>query len=346
MTGNGELTLEIPAGSVKDLAANTNDFTELKVLYNLTEMVTIDNIKPEIQSLVTKLDSYISSRDYPTALDARHNQWANENVYVQINATDTEAIDYYSKSTDGNTYNKMLSNQEVLSESINTEMHYRVYDKAGNYSEVTKQIKIDKIFPQKPVMQITEQRVNGIDYVFNALEPTNKSIYVTPKASSVADYGEVKSGIELDKTYTYYTISKYSDINKLISIGETQRYSYDELIVLNDTGYYEIEMFLTDIAGNQVKSDVYKVYINKGAENTIRILNINDIGSGISRATINVYNDSTYTNKAIPEIVVDEPYKEIVKNVRLGEGTFYVRVILLDKVGNKTILETTITNSH
>ena len=124
---------------------------------------------------------------------------------------------------------------------------------------------------------------------------------------------------------------------------------WNEGFLLDESGYYEIQMTMTDIAGNQIISDIYKVYINKKAENTIRIKNINDIGSGINKVTIKVFESDASGNKtsieAIDEMVIENPYKEIIKNVRLGEGKFYVEVTLEDKVGLTTVLEKTITNN-
>ena len=349
VTGNGELSIEVPADSVKDIADNSNEETKIIVTNNNGEAIIIDNIVPDISSLVAKLESYTSSREYPTSLDPRHNNWAKENIYVQINATDDQEIGYYSKSTNGTNFTELSSNQEVISQSINTTVKYRVYDKAGNYSEISKEIKLDKITPAKPTISMFEQRLNGAEYVFDSDEPTNKSVYVIPDISTIIDAGEVKSGIELDKTYTYYTLHRYKDLDKNVSVGTEETYAYDEHVVLKDTGYYEIQMTMTDIAGNEIKSDVFKVYINKGAENTIRITNINDLGSGISQAVIRVYICDEAGNKtseeAIPQIVVDDPYKEIVKNVKLSAGTYYIEVTLFDYVGNTKVLTKTITNT-
>ena len=105
---------------------------------------------------------------------------------------------------------------------------------------------------------------------------------------------------------------------------------------------------MTDVAGNQVIGEVYKVYINKKAENTIRISKINDIGSGIKKATIQVFKSDEAGNQmseeAIEAIIIENPYKEIIRNVRLGEGTYYVEVTLEDNVGLTSVLKSTIVN--
>ena len=119
---------------------------------------------------------------------------------------------------------------------------------------------------------------------------------------------------------------------------------YNEGVLLTSSGYYEIKMLMEDVAGNKTESDLYLVYIEKGAENTIRIRNLNDIGAGIAKATIRVYSVNKFGEEVIAPIVIENPYKEIVKNVRLGDGHFYVEVTLVDKVGNTTVLSQTIEN--
>lgn len=342
--GNGDLSLVVNADKMRDLANNPNEAVSFPVKNTTGETVVIDNQKPTIDSLSTKLGGYTSSKDYPTSLAANHLGWANEDIYVQINATDNEQIDYYTRSEDNVTHTKMTINQHIISTSINTTMVYRVYDMAGNYSEISREIKLDKITPNQPVLLMTEQRQNGSPYVFDINEPTSKTVYIIPDVSTIVDKGAVQSGIDLDRAYTYYTVTRYKEIDKAVMVGEVGVYRYDELVILKDSGYYEVQITMTDIAGNQVQTQppLFRIYINKGVENTIRIKNINDIGSGISKVTINIYFDNG--KEAIPEIVIENPYKEIIKNVRLREGTFTVKVTLTDKVGNTKLLTTTITN--
>ena len=302
-----------------------------------------------IDTLITKLDDYDSTRDYPTALASRHNNWSKEDIYVSINATDNGEIDYYMKSVGNNTnFEKMDSHREIIDSQVNAVIYYRVVDKAGNYIDISKEIKFDNVAPSKPEISLFEQRMNGANYIYNATMPTDKSVYVIPKASSLIDVGSVKSGIETDIAYTYYTRTMYTSPSKTQQIGETEIYKYDEGMLLTESGYYEFVMTLTDIAGNVTVGNVHKVYIAKKAENTIRITNINDIGSGIKKATIEIYKGDEGGNKtteeAIEPIIINDPYKEIIKNVRLGDGTFYVEVTLEDKVGNTIILEKTIVN--
>ena len=346
--GDGELTLEIPASSIKDTAGNSNIDTNLSIKVG-TENLIVDNTKPVINSLVTTLGGYNSSSDYPSSIDARHNNWSNENIYVQINATDDKEIDCYMKSVGNNTnYTKLASYQEIISDSVEAVIYYKVVDMAGNYAEISKLIKLDKTTPNKPVMSLFEQRQNGVIYVFDPNNPSDKSVYVIPNASTIVDAGSVKSGIEKDVHYTYYTVTAYKDITKAVQVGTTITYEWNEGVLLNESGYYEIMIMMTDIAGNSILGDIYKVYIDKKAENTIKISNITDIGSGINKVTIRVYKSDDAGNKTLEEaieaIVITNPYKEIIKNVMLGNGKFYVEVTLQDKVGLETVLKKTITN--
>lgn len=349
--GDGLLTLNIPNAVIKDLATNTNVETELPITLSNNEVVIVDNTAPTINSVVTTLGAYNNtSRVYPDSLLSIHNNWANEDIYVQINAEDNQKIECYMKSIGtNNNFARMDSNRELIAESIDSVITYRVVDMAGNYTEASQTFKLDKIIPNKPVISLFEQRQNGANYIYNADKPTDKSIYVIPNQSTIVDAGNVKSGIETDIAYTYYIINSYSDLTKTETIASPITLPWNEGFLLDESGYYEIQMTMTDIAGNQIISDIYKVYINKKAENTIRIKNINDIGSGINKVTIKVFESDASGNKtsieAIDEMVIENPYKEIIKNVRLGEGKFYVEVTLEDKVGLTTVLEKTITNN-
>jgi len=346
--GEGGLSLRIPSNSFVDYANNPNIAADLDITTKGSQII-IDNTKPVINSLVTTLGSYNNTaRDYPTSIATKHQNWAKEDIYSQINATDNREIDYYMKSTNGTNYSKMSSHQEVISDSIETIMYYQVVDMAGNISDpISKEIKLDKVTPDKPVMLLTEQREGGAPYVFDPDKATTKSIYVKPDPATVVDKGPVQSGIAVARTETYYTITRYREIGDTTSISETT-YDYNQGILLRNSGYYEIRMYMVDIAGNSIESDLFKAYIDKRAENTIRIKNINDIGSGISKVTIRIYasnvDGSESSEEAIDPIVINNPYKEIVQNVRLGDGIFYVKVTLEDKVGNSKLLTATIEN--
>lgn len=354
--GDGSLSLTIPAGKIEDLGKNPNVETNLNVT-NGEGQIIIDNTLPVITSLVTTLNGYNTTDVYPTVIAAKHNGWAKQDIYVQITATDNEEIDYYEKSINGTNFSRMSSYQEVIADSINSEetnlgqgqIIYRVVDKAGNVSiQVGRLIKLDKIVPDKPVISLTEQRENGIPYLFDSSVPSTKTIFVKPDITTIVDKGDVQSGIDKDALeQTSYTITRYSRIDKEEKLSEIT-YAYNESQLLRSSGYYEIVMTMTDFAGNQIVSDVFKVYIEKRAENTIRVKNISDIGSGVVKATINIYkcdaSGTVTSEKAITPIEIDNPYREIVQNVRLGEGTFHVEVKLEDKVGNYKILTKKIVN--
>jgi len=350
--GEGELAINIPDEKVNDYAKNKNENTTLDIKKD-GENIIIDNTAPNDVKLNTKLGGYNSEDDYPTSLDPRHKNWSNENIYVSIeakdnNATGDEGLYYYYKAEKSTSDFIEIDSKHIIDSPVDDIICFRVMDRAGNCTDVKKEIKFDNVNPNKPVISLFEQRLNGADYVYDATKPIDKSVYVIPQASSLVDVGSVKSGIETNMEYTYYTITTYTNPSKTQQIGETKPYEYDEYEILTKSGYYEIAMTLTDIAGNTTIGDVYKVYIAKKAENTIKITNINDIGSGIKKATIKIYKgdegDNKTTEEAIDPIVINDPYKEIIKNVRLGDGTFYVEVTLEDKVGNSIVLEKTIKN--
>jgi len=349
LPGEGELSINIGAGKIKDLAKNPNVYTNIPIKNSSGQSVIIDNTKPEIQSLITSLGGYNSSRKYPDSLDTCYDGWANENIYVQINATDNQVIDYYMRSVNNNTnYTKITSYQNIISESMNGDIYYKVVDKAGNSTEINKEIKLDKIKPNIPEMSLYEQRIYGATYIFDATQPCSKSVYVIPNPASIIDKTSVQSGVEEDIKYTYYTITSYKDITKTETKGEVLKFAWNEGFLIKESGYYEISMKLSDIAGNVEDSKIYSVYINKEAENTIKISNINDIGSGINKVTIRIFKSDEAGNKtskeAITPIVINNPYKEIIKNVRLGDGKFFVEVTLEDNVGLTKVLKKTIVN--
>ncbi len=346
--GNGKLSLFVPANSVTDENGSSNADTELTLSTTAGKQVMVDNVTPTMIKITTKMGS-ATGNEYPTALDAKYNGWSKEDIYVQLEVDNPEDIAYYSKSYDGVNFETLGSYQDVLKESMNRTVTYRAYDSAGNYAEKTVAIKLDKTLPIKPKINMTEIRQDGTRYVYSAENGTSKSIFVIPDAATLVDSGDVQSGIYGDEAYTYYTIKAYEDQTKANPITElTRKCDIHTGMLLNQNGYYEIQAYICDIAGNEVASDLYQVYIDKRAENTIRITNINDVGSGVSKVTIQIYKSDSAGNEineqARNPIVIENPNTEIIQNVKLGGGTFYVRVTLEDKVGNQTKLMQKITN--
>jgi hypothetical protein len=117
-----------------------------------------------------------------------------------------------------------------------------------------------------------------------------------------------------------------------------------------ENGYYEIVATTTDLAGNTVTGSPYKVIIRKHADNTIRVYNINDRGSGVKDLYINVYEadvgGSQTSIKAIDEIHVENPYNDYKTTVSLGSGKYYVEVKLVDNAGLETIKLKPIENDY
>ena len=350
IAGDGNLSILVPYNTFEDLATNVNQQEEFNIVLESAEQVTqviIDNTVPKFENddLILTLDEFESDRFYPDlVMSTSHDDWSKEDIYVQINATDSEEIGYWMKSTNGTDYVDMGKSSEVLGNQLNTNVYYKVVDKAGNESDViSRKIKIDKIEPKKPVILLTEQRKSGALYSYNHLKPIYKTIHVNVDASTVVDQSIIQSGVVLDETKTYYTVTKYTDYKKTTMVGTTLTYAYNQEAILNSNGYYEIQMIVTDLAGNQNKSDLYQVYIQKIAENTIRVTNLNDIGSGVKKVTIRIYRQGA-SELATEEIIVENPYGEIVKNVNLGDGKFDVIAIIEDKVGNTKELRNEIEN--
>ena len=374
LEGDGVLALFIPSGKILDYAGNTNEETVLEIKHNGGDII-IDNTPPVINSIITELNRYGSGVIYPTSLASWHEDWSNQNIYVTINAQDTNAIDYYASSySQGASFTVLSENRETLKSEFAGNMYYRAYDKAGNYSEKAVPIKIDKTMPIETPIAIYELRDGGAEYVYQDDKPSNKTLYV--RALTPNDKGNVKSGIETgnaedatdaleidgQRIPTYYTIVRYRTISKG-EVLNTWRQKIDEgPVVLIEDGYYEVVSTTTDNAGNVVKSAIYPINISKRADNTISVSNILDIGSGVKTLTIDVFkgngsdlvkdsygianatNTNNMTKKAIDTIVVEKPYKDYTTTVRLGRGRFYVQVYLEDNVGIKTVYHKAIYN--
>ena len=117
---------------------------------------------------------------------------------------------------------------------------------------------------------------------------------------------------------------------------------------MTENGFYVIKVRTTDIAGNVSDTETYCVYIRKVADNTIKIKNIEDIGSGAKTLTIEVFKANASggrtTSKAIDDIVVNNPMSSYETMVGLGRGTFYIVATIEDGVGLTWEQEVKITN--
>ena len=345
--GDGALSLHIPAGKIKDVAGNANIETIIDVKTSGNENLIVDNTIPVIADIVARLESYTASKMYPSYLEGWHENWSNQDIFVTITATDrvgsaNGVVDSYMVSFDnGSTYSKLTDNKNQLTEDFNGNVWYKVLDKAGNYSEAkTLAVKLDKTKPIDTPIGIYELRVNGADYVYKEDFPVNKTIYIYPQAP--ADAGTVKSGVKKNP-YTgssyvsYYTITHYDKpgSDKVLIDGPTT-YNFNEPVTVQKTedGYYEIEVVTTDLAGNETKSPApHKIFIRKHADNIIRIDDINDVGSGPKKLTIEIHKDTASGPLVGDKIIVDNPYKEYSTAVGLGRGTFYVVAKIEDGVG-------------
>ena len=380
--GNGTITVSIPAGRVKDWSNNTNDLTEFTIKLDDNSEVIVDNVAPAISNIATKLGDYAAdgtNYDYRNQLSTWHDNWSREDVFVTINATDSNPIDYYAVSKDEENYSKLSNNRDQLTDDLNQDVFYRVYDMAGNYAQASVNIKLDKTNPNYTPVGIYELRDEGADYVYISDQPSNKTLYV--KALATSDNGKVKSGIEEESVTnnapqggatknevqdklnvngtdygTYYTITMYNNSSKS-QVIKTMTYDiHTPAEALVDDGYYEVQTTTTDNAGNMVKSPLFPIYINKRADNTIRVTNMNDKGSGLKLLRINVYKGDESDvhldangiviegEKAIKTIEVPNPYKDYSSTVRLGKGKFYVEAVLYDNVDLFTVYKKVINN--
>ena len=391
--GNGALSINIAANLIKDWATNGIAATSVPLTLANGTQIIIDNTPPILTGIVAELSNYNSGTIYPNALYTWHGengtarQWAKEDIYITLNATEenqmsptdtTPAIDYYTTSTEsGTNLVKMTGNKEVLTKEHNGLMYYRVYDMAGNFNEKTIEIKIDKTKPQAAKLDYYELRVDGVKYNYSESTPANRNLIINPVAW--VDLGNVKSEVITNniteggtgrapaiekatatsdsKVYpSYYKVTMYTDKSKS-SLVNSWTYNIKETSRLfEDDGFYVIQTVTTDHAGNVTISPEEYMYIMKSTNNTLRVSNIRDIGSGVNRLIINVYKADDAGNstgvKAINEIVVQDPGTTYETTLRLGKGKFYVEVKIEDKTkkpdgssnANVTVLHKSITN--
>ncbi len=333
LTQEGELTLEIPEGKVTDKASNSNDKT---VISNL--QVIVDNTPPRITQIVLSLDGYNSSSLYPASLPSTNESWTNKNVYAVVVATDEgtlpSGVDTYYHS-EGNTSNfvKLIADREIWQNEINNTVYYKVSDKAGNFSEVANVlIKIDKTSPIPAELNMKYNRENGLDYIYDVTNPASNSIYIKPNVTT--DTGAYRSGV----LKTEYVIT-FND-GAVTTVSEPIDSSISTL--LKDTGTYKIEVITTDKAGNTA-SKLFDAIVEKKIENTVRVNNLHDEGSGIEKVIITARRKGA-TEDCIDPIVIIKPGANITERIKLNDGTFKIKVEIIDGVGLSTTLEKEIVN--
>lgn len=333
ITEEGELSLEIPENKVIDKASNGNDKT---VIFGLD--VIVDNTAPKITKVVLSLGGYNSSTLYPSSLPSTNESWINENVYVVVNAIDEgtlpSAVESYWHS-EGNTTNfvQLTADREIWQKEMNNTVYYRVVDKAGNISEIANVvIKIDKTSPIPAGLTMKHNRENGLTYIYDVTNPATNYIYIKPEVTT--DTGMYQSGIlktEYIITFNNGAITEvFEPINGNIST------------LIRDTGTYTIEVLTTDKAGN-VASRTYNAIIEKKVENTVRINNLHDEGSGIAKVTITARKQGA-TVDAIEPVVIVKPGASITERIKLADGTYIIKVEIEDGVGLVTTLQKTIVN--
>lgn len=333
ITKEGVLTLEIPASKINDKATNGNIKTTISGLD-----VIVDNTPPKITKIVLSLDSFNSSQVYPSSLPSTNETWINKDVYAVVIATDEgrlpSGVETYWHS-EGNTSNfiKLTGDREIWQKEINNTVYYRVIDKAGNISESSSvQIKIDKTAPIVAELNMRHARENGLPYVYDVSNPASDSIYIKPMPTT--DTGSHQSGI----LKTEYIVTFNDGVDTIV---------YDTLdssvsTLLRKTGTYDIEVITTDKAGN-VSSKIFKAIIEKKVENTVKIKNLHDEGSGVEKITITAKKQGA-TTYAIEPIIINKPGANITERIKLADGTYVIRVEIEDGVGLITTLEETIVN--
>ena len=360
LTLDGTLSIEIPNNRIKDKANNGNTGTTISIIKSGANII-VDNTNPVLSNIKAELNNYGSGLLYPNSLGSWQEGWTNNDIYITLTATDDKVIDYYANSNNSRaSFNKLSMNKQIISTGFNGDIVYRVYDKAGNFAERSIEIKLDKTVPNATQIGIYELRVGGANYVYKPFEPTNKSIYI--KGLAYSDAGSIMSGVEggpignaqtsnyitvEDNNYcTYYVVNYYASQEAKNVLLDSKKYKIgDTAEPLTNSGYYEVQSVTTDNAGNVTISELFPIYIDKHAENTIKLSNLLDIGSGIRNLTINVYSGVTVLGKkVIDEIVVENPYKEYITTVRLGKGTYTIEAVLEDNVGLRTTYIKTITN--
>lgn len=334
LSEEGEVTLEIEAGKITDKASNENEKTIISGLN-----VIVDNTAPRITQIVLSLDGYNSSSLYPASLPSTNESWTNKNVYAVVVATDegtmSSGIDTYWHS-EGNETNfvKLIADREIWQKEMNNIVYYRVCDKAGNISEsVSVLLKIDTTSPIPAELSMKYNRENGLDYIYDVTNPASSSIYIKPSVTE--DVGIYKSGV----LKTEYVIT--FDDGTVTTVSEPIDSSISTL--LKDTGTYKIEVTTTDKAGNTA-SKIFNAIVEKKIENTVKVNNLHDEGSGVQKVIITARRKGS-TLDVIEPIVLIKPGANINERIKLTDGTFIIKVEIIDGVGLTTTLEKEIVNN-
>lgn len=334
LTGEGELTLEIADGKIVDFATNGNLETVISGLN-----VTVDNTKPKVTSITLSLGGYNSSNLYPGSLPRENDSWINEDVYAVINSVDEgvapSGVETYWRSVENpSSFIQLPNDREIWSNEMNNTVYYRVVDKAGNVSEnASVLIKIDKTSPIVAELNMRHNREGGLVYNYDILDPASNSIYIKPYETQ--DTGTYQSGILKSEYIITFNDGAVTEVSDVID-GTTHT-------ILQETGTYTIEVITTDRAGN-TSNKFFNAIIEKKVENTVKIKNIHDKGSGVKQITITARKEGA-TADAIAPIVINNPGANITERIKLTDGTFTIKVEIVDGVGLTTVLEQVITNN-
>ena len=333
ITGNGELTLEIAEAKVRDFATNVNVKTTISGLN-----VIIDNIKPVVNNILLSLEDYNNaSKLYPESLSTDNESWVNEDVYVVVNSSDeSSGVETFWHSVgNASEFEKMPTNREVWTEEMDErdKVYYRVIDRAGNISEpVGVVIKIDKTPAVPADLDMRINRENGIIYEYDVDNPTSKSIFIKPKET--VDTGTYQSGVLKSE----YIVT----FNNGVTTTTSEKAPAYPGTLLKETGTYTIEVITTDKAGN-TSNKFFNAEIDKRTENTVKVNNIYDEGSGVKKVTITATKQGAST-EAIEPIIIENPEANLMQRIKLSDGTFIIRVEIEDNVGLVKILQKTIKN--
>ena len=333
LTGNGQMTLEIDQEKVYDLATNANVKTTITGLN-----VIVDNIKPIVNNVLLSLGSYDNTAKlYPESLPSYNESWINEDVYAVIKSSDeSSGVETYWHSVGNESnFSAIPADREIWSAEMDErdKVFYRVIDRAGNISDsVGVIIKIDKTEPIAAELDMRLNRENGTVYEYDAANLTSKTIFI--KTKSTDDKGDYQSEVLKSEYIVTFNNGVTTTTSEIID-GNTGT-------LLKETGTYTIEVITTDKAGN-TSNKFFNAAIDKRTENTVRISNIHDEGSGVTKVTITARKQGASVD-AIEPIIIESPDANITQRIKLSDGTFIITVKLEDGVGLVKELKQTITN--
>jgi len=198
----------------------------------------------------------------------------------------------------------------------------RVYDKAGNFSETSREVKVDLTAPEAP--ELTLSGVNGKDGWANG------TVTVTIRVDAEADG---LSGVD----ETWYKVEKAGET----AAWQVKSGAYTGTVDIEEDGVYTVSAYVKDKAGNEspVEQAVVKVDTIKPSLPQIGLSGTRgDDGWFIGEVTVTIDVYDPWGEIDFIEYFADDRWKTYTAPFEIGvEGEHFIKARAIDKAGNMSL---------